>query len=44
MEAGLTEQQAKIKAFESEKIQKKVENKKIKKAIFVQDKLINIVV
>ena len=41
---GISEKEAKKLALESEKIQKWLENKKIKKTIFVKDKLINFVV
>jgi len=41
---GIFEKQAKKLALESEKIQKWLENKKIKKTIFVKDKLINFVI
>ncbi len=44
VQAGLSEEQAKGQAFELEKIKKWLENKQIKKVIFVQDKLINIVI
>ncbi len=44
VEAGLSEEQAKAQALELEKIKKWLENKEIKKVIFVQDKLINIVI
>jgi len=41
---GISEKQAKKLALESEKIQKWLKDKKIKKIIFVKDKLINFVV
>jgi len=41
---GISEKQAKELALESEKIQKWLKNKKIKKTIFVKDKLINFVI
>jgi len=41
---GISEKQAKNLALKSEKIQKWLKNKKIKKIIFVKDKLINFVV
>ena len=44
VEAGLSEEQAKAQALELEKIKKWLENKQIKKVIFVQNKLINFVI
>jgi len=41
---GISEKQAKDLALKSEKIQKWLENNKIKKTIFVKDKLINFVI
>ncbi len=44
VESGISENKAKKLALKSPKIKKWIENKKIKKAIFVKDKLINFVV
>jgi leucyl-tRNA synthetase len=42
--AGISEEEAKEKALASEKVKKHIERKKIKKTIFVKDKIINIVI
>jgi leucyl-tRNA synthetase len=42
--AGISEEEAKEKALASEKVKKHIEGKKIKKTIFVKDKIINIVI
>ncbi len=42
--AGLLEEEAKEKALESEKVQKHIDGKEIRKVIFVQGKLISIVI
>ncbi len=44
VEKGIDKEEAEEKAFSSEKIKKWIEGKKIKKTVFVQDKLLNIVI
>ena len=44
VEAGISEKQAKEAALKQEKIKKWINNKKIKKVIFVPNKLINFVI